>query len=123
MLFLLNAVISLILQLFLPWWIIAPVAFGLAMWKASSGKNAFGSAFFAIFVVWIVAGLVHTIPNENILANRVGTMLNLPDSSMNWIIVLLLTGIIGGLASGFSALAGFYAKDAMTGTTRIKKLY
>jgi hypothetical protein len=93
------------------------------MWKASSGKSAFGSAFFAIFVVWIVAGLVHTIPNENILANRVGTMLNLPDSSMNWIIVLLLTGIIGGLASGFSALAGFYAKDAMTGTTRIKKLY
>jgi hypothetical protein len=63
------------------------------------------------------------IPNENILANRVGTMLNLPDSSMNWIIVLLLTGIIGGLASGFSALAGFYAKDAMTGITRIKKLY
>jgi hypothetical protein len=121
MLFLLIAVISLILQLFLPWWIIAPLAFGLAAWKASSGKNAFGSAFFAIFLVWIVASLIQTIPNENILANRVGTMLNFPDSSMNWIIVLLLTGIIGGLASGFSALAGFFAKDAITGTKGIKK--
>lgn len=122
MLFLLIAIISLILQLFLPWWIIAPVAFGLAAWKASSGKYAFVSAFFAILLVWIVAGLIHTIPNENILANRVGTMLNLPDNSINWIIVLLLTGIIGGLASGFSALAGFFAKDAIGGQTEIKKL-
>ena len=121
MLFLLIAVISLILQLFLPWWIIAPLAFGLAFWKAKSGKNAFASAFFAIFVVWIVAGLIHTIPNENILANRVGTMLNFPYTSMNWILVLLLTGIIGGLASGFSALAGFFAKDTIGGKTVIKK--
>ena len=121
MLFLLIAVISLILQLFLPWWIIAPLAFGLAFWKAKSGKNAFGSAFFAIFVVWIVAGLIHTIPNENILANRVGTMLNFQYTSMNWILVLLLTGIIGGLASGFSALAGFFAKEAIGGKTVIKK--
>lgn len=121
MLFLLIAIISLILQLFLPWWIIAPVAFGLAAWKAISGKNAFGSAFFAILLVWIVAGLIHTIPNENILANRVGTMLNLPDNSINWIIVLLLTGLIGGLASGFSALAGFFAKDAIIGKSEIKK--
>jgi hypothetical protein len=113
MLFLLIAIIALILQLFLPWWIIAPVAFSLSAWKASSGKNAFGSAFFAIFLVWIITGLIHTIPNENILANRVGTMLNLPENPNNWIIVLLLSGIIGGLASGFSALAGFFAKDAL----------
>ena len=119
MLFLLIAVISLILQLFLPWWIIAPLAFGLSAWKASSAKNAFGSAFFAIFVVWIVAGLIHTIPNGNILANRVGIMLNLPENSMNWMIVLLLTGIIGGLTSGFSALSGFFAKDAIGGKTKI----
>ena len=122
MLFLLIAVISLILQLFLPWWIIAPVAFGAAAWKASSGSNAFSSAFFAIFLVWIVAGLIHTLPNENILANRVGTMLNLPENSVNWIIVLLLTGIIGGLASGFSALAGFFAKEAIGVKAEIKKL-
>ena len=112
MLLLIIAILSLILQFFLPWWIIAPIAFGMSLWIARSGKQAFGSAFVAIFCLWIIIGLIHTLPNENILANRVGSMLKLPDSSVNWIFVLVITGIIGGLASGFSALAGFYVKDA-----------
>jgi hypothetical protein len=58
-------------------------------------------------------GLIQTLPNENILANRVGTMLSLPDTSFNWMIVLLLSGIIGGLASGFSGLSGFLFKEAV----------
>ncbi|WP_395803416.1 hypothetical protein [Daejeonella sp.] len=114
MLFLLIAIVSLILQLFLPWWIIAPVAFSLAAWNAHSAKNAFISGFLAIFVIWIIAGLVHTIPNENILANRVANMLTLPSSSLSWLIVLVISGVIGGLAAGFSALAGLYAKEAIS---------
>jgi hypothetical protein len=113
MLILIIAIISLILQFFLPWWIIAPIAFGLSFLMAKSGKQAFGSAFLAIFLLWIVMGLIHTLPNENILANKVGTMLSLPDASFNWIIVLLITGIIGGLASGFSGLSGFLFKEAV----------
>ena len=75
MLVLIIAIISLILQFFLPWWIIAPTAFGLSFWMAKSGKQAFGSAFLAIFLLWVGMGLIQTLPNENILANRVGTML------------------------------------------------
>jgi hypothetical protein len=113
MLILIIATVSLVLQFFLPWWIIAPIAFGLSYWMARSGKQAFGSAFLAIFLLWIIMGLIYTLPNENILANRVGTMLKLPETSFNWIIVLLLSGIIGGLASGFSGLSGFFLKEAI----------
>ncbi|MFA6944482.1 MAG: hypothetical protein WC220_01155 [Pedobacter sp.] len=113
MLFLIIAIVSLILQFFLPWWIIAPVAFGISMWIGRSGKQAFGSAFLAIFLLWIIMGLIHTLPNENILANRIGTMLKLPETSFNWVIVLLVSGITGGLASGFSALSGFYFREAI----------
>lgn len=113
MLFLLIAIVSLILQLFLPWWVIAPTAFILAAWKAKSAKNGFWTAFLAIFVLWTIAGLVHTLPNENILANRVASMLMLPSNSMSWILVLIISGIIGGLAAGFSALAGRYFKEAL----------
>jgi hypothetical protein len=28
-------------QFFMPWWIIAPVAFGLAFWKAMNARQAF----------------------------------------------------------------------------------
>lgn len=113
MLFLLILITSLLLQFFLPWWIIAPVAFGLAFWKARTGGHAFGQSFLAIFLLWVIMGLIHSIPNENLLANRVGEMLMLPSSSYNWIIVLLATGIVGGIVAGFSALAGFYSGTAL----------
>jgi hypothetical protein len=113
MLFLLILIISLVLQFFLPWWIIAPIAFVIAFWKAKNAAHAFSSGFSAILLLWIVMGLVHSIPNENLLANRVGEMLMLPSNSFNWIIVLLVTGLVGGLVAGLSALAGFYSSAAV----------
>ena len=113
MLIILIFIISLIFQFFLPWWIIAPVAFGLAFWKGKTSGHAFTSGFGAIFLLWIMMGSIRSIPNENLLANRVGEMLMLPDNSFNWIIILLITGIIGGLVTAFAALAGFYIKDVI----------
>jgi hypothetical protein len=114
MLFLIILIISLILQIFLPWWIIAPISFTAAAWKSKSGWDAFSSAFAAIFLLWIVVSLMHTIPNDNILANRVGQMLGVPESGFNWISVLLITGFTGGMASGFAALAGFHCRKAIS---------
>jgi hypothetical protein len=114
MLFLLIALLSLILQVFFPWWIIAPVAFVLAAWKSNSAKNAFFSGFLAIFVLWIIVALLHTLPNENILANRVASMLTLPSTSLSWLFVLIISAFIGGIAAGFSGLAGFYSKEVMS---------
>lgn len=111
MLFIIILIVSLILQLFLPWWIIAIIAFAFSAWKALSGKHAFMHAFTAIFLLWVVVGLLKTIPNENILVNRVGEMLMLPFAEFNWIIVLFVTGIIGGLVAGLSGLAGFYLRE------------
>lgn len=118
MIFLLILVISLLLQFFLPWWIIGLVAFGIAFWKAQRAGQAFASGFGAIFILWVAMGLIRSIPNDNLLANRIGEMLMLPANSFNWIIVLVVTGIIGGLVGGLSALAGFYSAAAF----RSKKL-
>ena len=113
MLFILIFLICLALQFFFPWWIIAIISFGLAAWKAKNGKNAFFSAFLALFCLWILMSLFKSIPNENILANRVGQMLGLPGSAYNWIVVAIITGFVGGLAAGFSALAGLYCRRAL----------
>jgi hypothetical protein len=112
MLFILIFLSSLLLQFFLPWWIIGPIAFIFSAWKAKSGGHAFAAGFGAVSLLWIIMGLVKTLPNNNLLANRVGQLLGLPELSFHWILVLAITGIIGGLASGFAALAGFYGRQA-----------
>lgn len=98
----------LILQFFLPWWIIGPVAFLFAAWMAKSPSHAFKTGFNAIFIMWLIIALIKTLPNDNILANRVGQMLMLPDWSLNWIIVILLTAVAGGLVAGIAAFAGYF---------------
>ena len=40
-------------------------------------------------------------------------MLTLPASSFGWIIILVATGVVGGLVAGLSALAGFYSGVAL----------
>jgi hypothetical protein len=114
MLFILILISSLLLQFFLPWWVIGPVAFIFAAWKARSGGHAFIAGFEAIFLLWLIMSLIKTLPNDNILANRVGQMLGLPDYSYAWLIVLMITGIIGGFAGAFSAMAGFYCRQAVS---------
>ncbi|HUH32300.1 MAG TPA: hypothetical protein VLZ28_00020 [Daejeonella sp.] len=121
MLFLLILIISLILQFFLPWWIIALVAFGMSFWKAQTAGRAFGSGFAAIFLLWVIMGLIYSIPNENLLANRIAEMLTLPASSFGWIVILLVSGIVGGLAAGLSALAGFYSRGALLNSAPAKE--
>lgn len=114
MLFILILLVSLLLQFFFPWWIIAPVAFILAAWKATSAGGAYKAGFGAIFILWVAMGLMQTLPNENMLANRVGLMLGFPDIPFRWVLVLLITGIVGGWASGFSALAGYFCRKAVS---------
>ncbi len=106
MLFILILFISLIAQFFLPWWVITPIAFALAAWNGQSEKKSFWNGFSAIFILWACMSLFRTLPNENLLANRVAQMLMLPDSDLNWLILVLITGVLGGLVAGTAALAG-----------------
>ncbi len=108
MLLLLIILIAFVFQLFMPFWIIAIVAFGLSIWKAHSAKHAFWSGFFAIFLLWSLTALVKSIPNQNILAAKIATVFSLP----HWILLLLVTCLIGALIGGFSAMAGYFVKQA-----------
>ena len=106
MVFLLIALLSFLLQFFLPWWIIAVVAFGVALWKASSGGNAFLSGFLAIVLVWtVMAGFIH-IHTEGILSNKIAALFYLPSP----LLLIIITAFIGGLVGGMAALSGFFVR-------------
>ena len=103
MLVLLILIIAFALQFFLPWWIVAPVSFGLAAWQARGGWAAFGAGFLGIGCGWLLLSAFIHFRTEGILTHKVIQLFGLPSP----VLLLLITALIGGLVGGLSAWAGY----------------
>ncbi|MGV3557558.1 hypothetical protein [Larkinella arboricola] len=101
--FIVIALLSAVLQFFLPWWSIAAVAFGVCFWRSQTGWRAFGNGFLGIAVIWFFYALVIHLQTDGILTARMAGLLLKTHSSIP---LLLLTPLIGGLVGGFAGLAG-----------------
>ena len=110
MLFLIILVLTIAGSYFLPWWTLAMIAFGAAYFFGKKPGQSFFSGFAAIFVAWTILALIQTLPNNNILADRVANLMQLH----NWVFLLLATGLVGGLVGGMSALSGVLIRKAFT---------
>lgn len=108
MLFLVILILSFICSYFLPWWFMAVVGFVAAYFFGKKPGKAFLSGFLAVFFAWSLLALFKSIPNDNILATRVAHLMQLP----NWILLLIVTGITGGLVGGMAALSGALTRKA-----------
>ena len=95
-----------IAQSFLPWWIIAPICLIASFFLSSSKKQAFWSGFAGIFILWLVKILSLSLPNEHLLANKVGQVFMLPASDTNWVVLIFVSSLIGGVVGGLSCLTG-----------------
>ena len=111
MLFLIILVLSFISSYILPWWVAAPIAFLAALFVGKTSGKAFLSGFGAIFALWTILALMKSIPNDNVLASRVIQLFPLPHQ---WILLLLITALIGGMVGGMAALSGVLAKKAFS---------
>ena len=108
MLFFIILILTFASGYFLPWWIVAIAAFLPALFIGKTPAKAFFAGFSAVFVVWAGMALYKSFPNDNMLAKKVATLMQLP----NWILLLVVTAIIGGLVGGMSALSGVLVKRA-----------
>ncbi len=114
LLFFLILAASFVLQLFLPWWIIAPVAFALALWKGTSSRQAFWSGFGAIVFLWAATAWVIHLRNEGILTAKIAGLFALPFPTL----MILITALVGGLVGGLAALSGFYWQRLLPGAAK-----
>ncbi|OJV13792.1 MAG: hypothetical protein BGO21_07110 [Dyadobacter sp. 50-39] len=103
--FLIIAILSAILQIFAPWWVIAIVPFVIVIARPSSG--AFWSGFGGIAVPWLLYGYYQHFISDGALTDRVAKIFMLP----NGILLLLVTALVGGLVGGFSGLAGYWVRQ------------
>ncbi len=109
MLFFIILISSLVVSFVLPWWIVAIISFLSALFIAKSSAHAFWSAFAAIFIVWTVMALFKSVPNNHILATRMAHVFPLGG---NWILLLLITAVIGGLVAGMAAMSAHLIRKA-----------
>ena len=96
------AVSAFLLNLFLPWWSIAipGLIFGYIFNKKA--LPSFGWGFLALFIFCGGQALYIHIANDGILSTRIAEMLSVGSPML----VVLITGIIGGLVSGLATLTG-----------------
>ena len=109
-LFLLILVLGALAQLFLPWWVITPVAFAFALGLGRRSWGAFLAGFAGIGVGWLAMASWLNLQNEGHLSRRVAELL--PLGGNGWLLVLV-TAVLGGLVGGLAAVAGVWLRQAL----------
>ena len=101
--FIATIIIALILSQFMPWWSVMVAAFVSSLFFSLKHLSVFLIPFLAIAFFWIIYSFWLSHVNDFILANKIATLLPL---NGNPYLLILLTGIIGGLAAGVAAIFG-----------------
>src|SRR5579863_5820673 len=83
--------------LFLPNWVIAPIAFAVTLLIPMRPMLAFLSGFTALFLLWGGLALAANLANEGILATRIAWLLPLNGSPH---LLILVTAFLGALVGG-----------------------
>jgi hypothetical protein len=105
----LTAFLAYVLGLYsaFPWWSFVFTSFVVAVAIHQRGGKAFLAGFLGLFLLWSILALLKDSANEHVLSTKVAQVLPLGGS---YLILILVTGIVGGLVSGFAALAGSFMR-------------
>src|ERR1044071_6885591 len=94
---LLIMLLSFVLSLYLPWWIIAAVAFGVSSFIIQKPYLAFIAGFVALLLLWGVLAWYISANNNHILAHKISVLVIQKDSPA---ILILVTAVAGALVAG-----------------------
>ncbi len=101
--FVATLVLALILSLFLPWWSVMLAAFLTGLFISLKKSAVFLIPFLAIACFWMVYAFILGNANDFILAKRIAVLFPLQG---NPYLLILVTGIIGGIAAGIAGVFG-----------------
>ncbi len=105
------ALVSIVVQFFLPWWSLAFVAFIIGYLSNLTGWAAFGAGLLGAGGVWFAYAMWLNIGNESLLANKIGPMFFIPEPLLLVVVSAGIAGLVGALAAaGGRNLRGLLAK-------------
>ena len=108
---LLIGLLSFIAGIFLPWWVLAVIAFGVGLLVPQRPFFSFLAGFLGIFLMWAVVAAWIDSQNGGLLSQKIAALFPLGGSS---VLLILVTSFIGGLVGGFAALSGSLLRGIIT---------
>lgn len=105
--FVATVVLAIVFSFFLPWWSVLLAAFITAIMFSLKRAAVFFTPFLAVFVFWAIYSFLLANGNDFTLAKKIAILLPLGGSPY---LLILVTGIVGGLAAG---VAGIFGKQCL----------
>lgn len=98
-----TILLAFFLSLVLPWWSVMTAALATSLFIPLKKTAVFFVPFLAILVFWGGYSFILSSGNDYTLAKRIAVLLPLGG---NPYVLMLVTGIVGGLAAGIAAVFG-----------------
>ena len=117
--FILIILLSYLAQQFLPWWSVVAVSFLICTLIYTSGFNSFLSGFLGVGLLWLTFAWLIDNQTESYLTLKVTNLFKL-DSTL---LLIGITGLVGGLAAGFGGLTGSHFRKVFTRSRKQRGYY
>ena len=101
--FVATIIAALILSQFLPWWSVMIAAFATSLFFSLKRAAVFIIPFIAIALFWMAYAFWLGNANDFILAKKIAVLLPLKGNAY---LLILITGVVGGIAAGIAAVFG-----------------
>lgn len=93
--------------LYLPFWSVALVSFGVAAFVYQKPGMAWLTGFVSILLCWGLLAFWIDVQNESILSTRMANLFPLGGSSG---LLILITALVGAIIGGMAALSGSFLR-------------
>ena len=113
----LTAALTYLLQYFFPWWTAVLAAFIIAILIRSTWINDFLSGFLGVGLLWGIMAWMIDMQTNSILTSKIAVLFGLENATY----LILVTGVIGGIAGGLGALSGNQIKGLFAKEKTVKK--
>ena len=101
--FIATIILAAVLSFVLPWWSVMTAALATALFIPLKRAAVFFVPFLAIFLFWAGFSFFLSSANDFTLAKKISVLLEIGG---NPYLLILVTGVIGGLAAGIAAVLG-----------------
>lgn len=106
---LLTGLLAFVAGLYFDWWSLAIVAFLVGILIHQKAGKAFLSGFLALLLLWIILSWWIDLKNDSILSGRISELLGIGNHPL---LLILITGLAGGLVAGFAAMSGSFLRSS-----------